>query len=209
MLFLLTGEIQSGKTRWLERLVARLAMEGTPCVGVIAPGVWQELDALCDGEAAADQVAFEKLGINNVLLPQKETIPFARRRDLVGAEAEVVAQAAEEANLGWAISDEAIVRVNQHFADADGIGFSKPALLIVDELGILELQRGQGLTEALRVLAAGPSLDRPHALVVVRRSLVDEAKERLVEAWHDVRVIEPTDAAMNFIADLFACDLAE
>lgn len=38
MLFLLTGEVQIGKTRWLESLVTELADCGVSCVGVLAPG---------------------------------------------------------------------------------------------------------------------------------------------------------------------------
>lgn len=215
MLFLLTGDVQTGKTRWLERLVAQLAMAGTPCVGVVAPGVWRErAEDEPDGEHGTSCAGrFEKLGINNLLLPQKEVIPFARRRDLAEAEAQAGGDSsfaegrqAGEAQLGWAISDEAIARVNQHFADVDGIGFSKPALLLVDELGRLELLHGQGLTEALRVLDAGPSEARPHALVVVRDTLVDIARERLAGAWRDVRVIGPTDEAMELIVGLMLSD---
>ncbi|MFR1166965.1 MAG: hypothetical protein ACLSDQ_04740 [Adlercreutzia equolifaciens] len=40
MLFLLTGEVQIGKTRWLESLVTELADRGVPCAGVLAPGQW-------------------------------------------------------------------------------------------------------------------------------------------------------------------------
>ena len=38
MLFILTGDVQSGKTRWLERLVAELAADGVESRGVLAPG---------------------------------------------------------------------------------------------------------------------------------------------------------------------------
>ena len=41
MLFLLTGDVQIGKTRWLERLAAELAGDGVPVAGVLAPGVWR------------------------------------------------------------------------------------------------------------------------------------------------------------------------
>ena len=77
MLFLLTGEVQIGKTRWLESLVTELADCGVSCVGVLAPGQWVP----AEGEHA-DANGFEKLGIDNVLLPQGERIEFARRRDL-------------------------------------------------------------------------------------------------------------------------------
>ena len=35
MLFLLTGDVQIGKTRWLERLAAELAGDGVPVAGVL------------------------------------------------------------------------------------------------------------------------------------------------------------------------------
>ena len=74
MLFILTGDIQIGKTRWLESTCRKLAADGIPCAGVVAPGVWvpSEHD---------DANGFEKLGIDNLLLPQGERITFARRRD--------------------------------------------------------------------------------------------------------------------------------
>lgn len=43
MLFLLTGEVQIGKTRWLEKLVADRVERDVPCAGVLAPGQWVAL----------------------------------------------------------------------------------------------------------------------------------------------------------------------
>ena len=40
MLFLLTGDVQIGKTRWLESLCASLQAAGTCVAGVVAPGQW-------------------------------------------------------------------------------------------------------------------------------------------------------------------------
>ena len=77
MLFLLTGEVQIGKTRWLESLVAELGAFGVPCAGVLAPGQWVPSTG-----PHADANGFEKLGIDNVLLPGGERVPFARRGDL-------------------------------------------------------------------------------------------------------------------------------
>ncbi|WP_139653505.1 hypothetical protein [Raoultibacter phocaeensis] len=73
MLFILTGAVQTGKTRWLERLAATLDEGGVVCVGVLAPGVWRE---------ASEQGDREKVGIDNVLLPAGDRFSFARRRDL-------------------------------------------------------------------------------------------------------------------------------
>ena len=41
MLYILTGEIQTGKTRWLQALIDKLAEKGVPLEGVLAPGVWR------------------------------------------------------------------------------------------------------------------------------------------------------------------------
>ena len=43
MLFLLTGDVQIGKTRWLERLAAELAGDGVPVAGVLAAGTIAEV----------------------------------------------------------------------------------------------------------------------------------------------------------------------
>ena len=76
LLFLLTGEVQSGKTRWLCQVVDDLARSGVPCAGVLAPGVWHGTE---------EPGRFEKRGIDNVLLPGGERVPFARRNDLAQA----------------------------------------------------------------------------------------------------------------------------
>ena len=56
MLLVLTGEIQIGKTRWLQASVDRLEAAGVGCEGVVAPGVWRPQAAPEDG--------YEKLGID-------------------------------------------------------------------------------------------------------------------------------------------------
>ena len=76
MLFLLTGEVQIGKTRWLESLVTELGAFGVPCAGVLAPGQW-----VPSMGPRADANGFEKLGIDNVLLPGGEgRVGLAYRR---------------------------------------------------------------------------------------------------------------------------------
>lgn len=196
MLFLLTGEVQIGKTRWLEGLVADLAERGVPCAGVLAPGQW-----VASAGERTDGNGYEKLGINNVLLPGGERIPFACRSDLARADGtfDEDSQAAR-AELAWHISDVAIEHVNAHFeklrslACAESEGSPRlrcPGLLVVDELGRLEIWRGGGLTEAVALLAEGPSAAFPHALVVVRDYLADEAEALLAEAWPDRMRIAP------------------
>lgn len=223
MLFLLTGEVQIGKTRWLESLVTELADCGVSCVGVLAPGQWVP----SEGEHA-DANGFEKLGIDNVLLPSGERIPFARRGDLARADGAFDEESqAAKAELAWHIDDEAIARVNAHFDElavrasvavptdakshsgrsAEGAESKDPSrapgLLIVDELGRLEIWRGGGLTSAMALLAQGPTATFPHALAVVRDYLLDDAEALLAEAWPDHCRIKPNDAAREAILAAF------
>lgn len=200
MLFLLTGEVQIGKTRWLESLVTELADCGVSCVGVLAPGQWVP----SKGEHA-DANGFEKLGIDNVLLPSGERIPFARRGDLARADGTFDEESqAAKAELAWHIDDAAIARVNAHFNEiATHASAAAPGLLIVDELGRLEIWRGGGLTSAMALLAQGPTTTSPHALVVVRDYLLDDAEALFAEAWPDRCHIKPNDAAREAILAAF------
>lgn len=106
MLLILTGNVQIGKTRWLQRCVSRLEEAGVACHGVLAPGTWKETDQ-----------GLEKTGIDNLLLPSHKVVPFARRNDLAKRDGafDPNSQAAR-ANLKWHISDDAVARVNAHFA---------------------------------------------------------------------------------------------
>ena len=58
---------------------------------------------------------------------------------------------------------------------ADAIA-TRPDLLVVDEIGPLELEQGRGLAPVLEPLAAGRV---PRALVVVRAWLLDALRARL------------------------------
>lgn len=226
MLFVLTGGIQTGKTRWLGRFVEGLEADGVRCAGVVAPGVWRERRRgaeLSAGELAVGSRAeseYEKLGIDNVLLPGGERVPFARRVDLAcQAGAYDSRSQSARAGLGWAIDDAAIARVNDHFrelaaeagteieAAEAGAGAADPSpadacqhaasLLIIDELGRLELMRGEGLVEAMSLLDRGPTRAFPHALVVVREDLLPLAHERLAPVWGAPEPLHPDDAGVD------------
>ncbi len=119
MLFILTGGVQSGKTRWLERLVAELAADGVESRGVLAPGVWRPRADGDDGglrPPGSGEGAYEKLGIDNVLLPQGERLRFARRRDLAERDGQAEPGQPERGGAaGMEIPGEALARVNAHF----------------------------------------------------------------------------------------------
>lgn len=189
MLYLLTGQVQTGKTRWLQGLVSTYEARGVAVGGVLAPGVWREVTAR-DGAAS-----FEKLGIDNILLPEHETIPFASRRDLAVLDGTIDAESqSARARLHWEISRDALARVNAHFEQLTREAHVKTAasLLVVDELGRLELLRGEGLACALALLELGPTPAYPDAIVVVRETLLPQAHELLDGPWNgDVREIAP------------------
>ena len=194
MLYILTGNSQTGKTRWLQALLANLQEAGVLVNGVIAPGQWVD-----HGQDANPR--YEKLGIDNVLLPQGETLIFARRKDLA-TEGESCSQA-QAAKLGWAISDSAIDRVNAHFDLPEALD-GAPGLLVIDELGPLELLKGGGLISAMKVLEQGPSAWGVHALVVIRESLVELAAQRFGACWGQACIIRATAEAAAEIKALFS-----
>ncbi|MEG2982305.1 MAG: hypothetical protein RR794_01470 [Raoultibacter sp.] len=221
MLFILTGAVQIGKTRWLQALVRDLAAVGVTSYGVVAPGVWR----LPPSGVAAD-TSPEKLGIDNVLLPQGERLHFARRHDLAKQEGRFnAASQSARAGLKWEIDDAAIAAVNAHFAALDtepprgGEGLRvdpldacaplsaatlpQPGLLVVDELGRLEILRDQGLTQAVALLDRGPTPLAPHALIIVRDWLFEDAHARFSVCWPEIRRIAPNDDARKEIFALF------
>ena len=209
MLFLLTGDVQIGKTRWLEDLCASLQAAGTCVAGVVAPGQWvPRPEGQPGGKHGFDGAGrFEKLGMDNVLLPQSKRIEFARRRDLAaGGKAFEEGAQAKAAKLGWAISDTAIAQVNSHFAAlakqaANETRLAPHAVLVVDELGRLELLRGCGLTNALAILDAGPTPQFPHAIAVVRETLLDEARRRFKLLWGEPIAISPGNASRELVLE--------
>ncbi len=196
MLFILSGDVQTGKTRWLEALLDELRAAGVCVSGVLAPGVWRETE---DG-------GFEKLGIDNVLLPQGERLVFARRRDLAQAEGTFAAESqSAQANLKWEMPEGALERVNEHLdALAQADAAEAPSLLVIDEVGRLELLRNGGLTAALRLLDAGDHPAYDHVIAIVREALLPEARERFEPVWGDLRLIGADEAGRAAVLAAFA-----
>ena len=191
MLFFLTGEVQIGKTRWLMDAIAQLAERGVEPCGVIAPGQWVPRDG-----------GFEKLGIDNMLLPGRQLIPFARRRDLAEANGALDERSqSEQAHLQWAIDDNSIAQVNAHFDALSQWHDPGKRLLVVDELGRLEVLADGGLTSAVALLDRGATPVFPHALIVVRAGLLDVAHERFsIAPWNGMHDIAPDEAALQMLA---------
>ena len=217
MLYFLTGEIQTGKTRWLQAHIEELEREGLSVYGVLSPGIWRKREA---GELAQNRAScpgeFEKLGINCILYPSREQFVFAQRRDLAqkAGECDTGSQSAK-AQLGWAIADETIARVNSHFAsiahlaqecektspanaekfktqkETPNSNVANKGLLVIDELGRLELLRGEGFVQAMELLKLGPTSIYQDAIVIVRDELIEIAEEKFTPAWGGSKRIYP------------------
>ena len=69
-------------------------------------------------------------------------------------------------------------KLNDHFKNLTQFDY-----LVVDELGPLELVRGEGLTNAVELLKSG---EIKKALVVVRPHLIDKAKDIFENSKIDV-----------------------
>ncbi len=187
MLYILTGEVQTGKSRWLEHRLEKLTADGISCYGVISAGIWIE-----SASERANGHGFEKLGIESILLPQMVRFEFARRVDLSREDGTFDARSqAGRAGLGWHIYDEAIMQVNAHLAQIARkaeVGEIQ-GLLIIDELGRLELDHGEGLVEAVKLLDAGANGSFPNAIVVARSKLAERVADRFSGAWGGTQTI--------------------
>jgi len=143
-LILLTGDRHHGKTTACRRLADAARERGYTIGGVVAPAVFQD-----------DQCA----GYDVIDLARRRTAPLARI-DAVGAERAGCFQfLAEGLALGKAALDFAVS--------------SRPRLVVVDEVGPLELSGG-GWSAALTPLASRPEM----TLFTVRRRLTPEIARR-------------------------------
>jgi nucleoside-triphosphatase THEP1 len=161
MICLLTGQVGVGKTTVAERVAGLARRTGLVCGGILAP--------------ALKKPCGQKAGIWGIDLATGERRLLARTdRELGGPSVGVYSFDAE--GLDWAV--ETIERAIQ-----------TSDLVFVDEIGKLELWRGEGLAPVLPLLASG-GIDR--ALVLVREELLLALQERLVDV--ETVVVEVTEA---------------
>jgi nucleoside-triphosphatase THEP1 len=150
MFILLTGKGGCGKTTACWKALPGLRSSGVKLAGFISPPL---LDA-----------GGKKTGIEMLNLATGEHHTFAR---IVGRDQnpDVGVYRLEGDAIEWARG----VLASALFSDID--------LLVIDEIGPLELQRGGGFAFALEPLADPERI--PNAIVIVRRELVNELAERL------------------------------
>lgn len=141
MIILLTGESGSGKTTLCARLAATLRARGVDVAGVLT------LPRFADGEKIGMEVADVRTGAR---LPLAEWAP----------------RGAGTADLRWKFDETAL----EHGAHILRAAFPCD-VLIVDEVGPLELIHSKGWTVALQVLQRQ---NYRNALVVIRPHLVED-----------------------------------
>lgn len=154
-LFLLTGASGTGKTTWCIQLAQKAAAIGRRVSGVCSPGVFE----------GADKTAIDLMDVNS-----SERRRLARRRP-AGSVRE------PEASLNW-LFDVQVLRWGNSL-----LLHETHDLFILDELGPLEFERGQGLVNAFEVLDSGRF---NLACVVVRPSLLLQAQDR----WPAARLLD-------------------
>ncbi|MFW5714524.1 MAG: ATP-binding cassette domain-containing protein [Brevefilum sp.] len=160
-ILILTGLSGAGKTTWCMRL-AKLAEENALKVkGILSPGVYKG-----DQKIAIDARDIES-GVSHRLAMLRERA------------------AAELSTPRWQFDPETVSWANQVLKE---IQFCD--LLILDEIGPLELLRDEGLTAGLRLL---DTENYRVACVVVRSSLVPKALQR----WPEAMVVSGESRSMD------------
>ena len=144
----LVGPVRVGKTTVAARVAGLLCAQGIVCGGLLAPAVF-------DG-------CGQKIGIWGVDLRTGERRTLARVDQELGGPT-VGPYSFDAAVLTWAID---VIRRDAGECD----------LLVVDEIGRLELEEGCGLAPVLPALRARRD---GHSLVLVRESLLDLLRTEL------------------------------
>ncbi len=106
-------------------------------------------------------------------------------RDILSNEQRLLAQPGKQAGLGWVFDPATLDWGSQILRNA-----APCDVLVVDEMGPLELERGEGWTAAFDILK---TCGCAAALITIRPSLIAVLKERL--RGYDVEVISVTPSS--------------
>lgn len=153
----ITGERGAGKTTLCHQLITQFIRRGIMASGIYCPAVFEggeKTKIMAVDLATQDEYIFATAAPKNQPL-----LPGQRR-------------------LRWNFDRNVIDWGNEIFAEA-----VPTQLLVVDEIGPLELERGEGWIKAVDAL---DSREYDLAILVMRPELLQQALER----WHWGRVIE-------------------
>jgi nucleoside-triphosphatase THEP1 len=153
-LYLITGVQGSGKTTFCQALVDSAVSDGRSIAGVISPPV---------------MVEGRKVGIDIVDLCTKQRRRLANTIDRGGNGPKTIR---------WAFNGKALAWGNQVLGNIPACD-----LLVIDELGPLEFERGEGWMHGFTAVDDG---DFTLAVVVIRPDLVDKALEK----WPYANILE-------------------
>ena len=153
-IWLITGKRQVGKTTWCASVAHHARINGWNVCGLISPAIFS------DGE---------KVGFDMVDLKSGNS----RRLGVLGNTHPDWIQCGQ-----WSIDPSVIAWANDQLKQCPGCD-----LLILDEIGPMELEQNQGLQEGLRLIDENLVTA---AFVVIRPELLAIAKKR----WLQARVLE-------------------
>jgi len=172
-IFILSGTREIGKTTLLIKLVERARLMHILAAGVISPPVYSE------GKKVGIDLMDVKTGV-------KKKLADLRRNDSSGMFTD-----------HWSFLDESLNWGNEL------LGQCTPCdLLIVDELGPIELERGQGWQNGLTAIASN---DYQVAVLIIRPELISTSKI----IWPQAQVLqidEKSDQTAKIIIErILAC----
>jgi nucleoside-triphosphatase len=171
--FIVTGILGGGKTTFCQVLIRQAQKAGWRIAGVLSPPVFE-------GD--------RKVGIDLLDLSTGQRKRLANTREGEGDGPQTIR---------WAFDGDALAWGNAVLGDVPNCD-----LLIVDELGPLEFERGEGWLNGFSAVDAG---EYKFAVIVIRPQLV----ERALEKWPDARVIEVIhlDGASELAEEFFLSNL--
>lgn len=160
-IMLLTGQRGVGKTTACQRLVEIASQRGYRVAGVLTPALFDQSGA--------------KVGFEAVDAKSGERRVLARAHGDLGGP-QIGRYSFDLTSLNWA--SHLLQRALATGCD----------LLIIDEIGPLELERGHGFVAILRHLQRRPPC---HTLLVVRNELMNDLRPHLPQAQLRYRIVTP------------------